>query len=321
MKTTKATSGSVTSERKNSKKTANCLNPENLSGSLLQNVKIRTLTVLVSMFVIFIIGSSASAAVYKLTVTDIVSTSVSSLEFSIYLENAGTEDSDFSYSLGQYFLEFNPALTYGAKLNYSILSSDLPEEMRPRNPSVNGNLLRLACNTIKSDKSNLPQISKKNTKILIARMRLETVNGEFTGEPHGLKWAGTDSKFRTKIFAFNGSENTEITSETYHSIESDNYLTTENSLAGAPEKYSISQNYPNPFNPSTTIRYSLPEENFVAITVFDLAGKEVKSLVNEHMQAGNYEVSFNATNLASGMYFYRIQAGKFSQVMKMVLLK
>jgi hypothetical protein len=88
-----------------------------------------------------------------------------------------------------------------------------------------------------------------------------------------------------------------------------------------PSVYSIDQNYPNPFNPTTTIRYSIPEEGLVTLKVFNSIGEEVVKLVNEVKQAGNYYSIFNATNLASGVYFYRIQAGNFSQVRKMIITK
>jgi photosystem II stability/assembly factor-like uncharacterized protein len=90
---------------------------------------------------------------------------------------------------------------------------------------------------------------------------------------------------------------------------------------GVPKKFNLSQNYPNPFNPNTVISYQLSVERFVSLKVYDIAGKEVVNLVNKIQKAGYYIVEFNAGNLASGMYFYRIQAGDFSAVKKMVLVK
>jgi len=92
-------------------------------------------------------------------------------------------------------------------------------------------------------------------------------------------------------------------------------------------KFSLSQNYPNPFNPSTTIKYSIPrstEFNSVAQTtlkIYDILGREVATLVNKQQQAGNYEVNFNANNLSSGIYFYKLQSGSFVESKKMILLK
>ena len=88
-----------------------------------------------------------------------------------------------------------------------------------------------------------------------------------------------------------------------------------------PKTYKLSQNYPNPFNPSTTIRYEVPKGGLVLLKVYDILGREVASLVNEEKQPGNYEVRFDASILASGIYIYRIQAGNFVQAKKMILLK
>jgi hypothetical protein len=88
-----------------------------------------------------------------------------------------------------------------------------------------------------------------------------------------------------------------------------------------PTAYSLSQNYPNPFNPTTSIRFRLPESGNVRLEVFDVLGKRVAVLVNEHMQAGSYQVPFNASALSSGVYLYRLSAKGFSAVHKMMLLK
>ena len=85
--------------------------------------------------------------------------------------------------------------------------------------------------------------------------------------------------------------------------------------------YNLSQNYPNPFNPSTVISYQLPVIGFVTLKVYDILGREVATLVNEEKPAGEYEVEFNGTNLPSGIYFYQIKAGNYSETKKMVLLK
>ena len=93
-------------------------------------------------------------------------------------------------------------------------------------------------------------------------------------------------------------------------------------IAGSiPNEYSLDQNYPNPFNPSTRISYSIKEEGLVKLKVYDILGKEIATLVNENKPAGNYEVDFNASQLPSGMYIYKIQSGQFSDVKKMLLTK
>ena len=88
-----------------------------------------------------------------------------------------------------------------------------------------------------------------------------------------------------------------------------------------PTEFSISQNYPNPFNPSTTITYTIPEASRVTLKVYDILGEEVATLVNEDKGVGNYQVNFDASKLASGMYIYTITAGNYTATKKMMLLK
>jgi carboxypeptidase family protein/type IX secretion system substrate protein len=88
-----------------------------------------------------------------------------------------------------------------------------------------------------------------------------------------------------------------------------------------PTVYSLDQNYPNPFNPYTTIQFGLPEANWVEIGLYNILGQRVMQLVNSYRQAGHHKVTFDASKLASGIYFYRIEAGEFVKSHKMVLLK
>ena len=88
-----------------------------------------------------------------------------------------------------------------------------------------------------------------------------------------------------------------------------------------PLEFALYQNYPNPFNPNTKIKYSIPTEADVTIKLYDILGKEIKSLVSSKHSAGNYEVDFNAANLASGTYFYRIQAKDFTDTKKLLIIK
>ena len=90
----------------------------------------------------------------------------------------------------------------------------------------------------------------------------------------------------------------------------------------APTGYTLFQNYPNPFNPKTTIEYEVPEKSFVTIKIYDILGSEVQTLVNnEEKVRWRYKVQFDASTLASGVYFYRIQAGSFTETKKMMVLK
>ena len=95
----------------------------------------------------------------------------------------------------------------------------------------------------------------------------------------------------------------------------------DNGDAEVPFEYSLLQNFPNPFNPQTLIQYSVPNQVNVRIEVFDILGRNIGVLVDEQKQAGNHRVLFNASNIASGTYFYRITAGDFIQTNKMAVVK
>ena len=88
-----------------------------------------------------------------------------------------------------------------------------------------------------------------------------------------------------------------------------------------PNEYSLSQNYPNPFNPSTSISYQLPRQNHVTLIIYDLLGREVTTLVQDKKQQGEYTVTWNAENVPSGVYFYKLSAGDFIQTKKMILME
>jgi hypothetical protein len=88
-----------------------------------------------------------------------------------------------------------------------------------------------------------------------------------------------------------------------------------------PKIFALHQNYPNPFNPVTKIKYDIPKGTFVTITVYDITGREVETLVNEYIAAGYHELTFDARNLASGVYFYKLEAGSFTSEKKMIVVK
>ena len=93
------------------------------------------------------------------------------------------------------------------------------------------------------------------------------------------------------------------------------------SVEGLPDKFALEQNYPNPFNPTTTISYQLPTTSFVKLSIYDISGRLVEILVNEMKNDGCYLVVWNAEQVSSGIYFYRIDAGEFSSVKKCLVVK
>ncbi|MDP3442025.1 MAG: YCF48-related protein, partial [Ignavibacteria bacterium] len=93
------------------------------------------------------------------------------------------------------------------------------------------------------------------------------------------------------------------------------------SLEDIPDNFMLSQNYPNPFNPTTTIEYQLPSAGHVLLKVYDILGREIVTLINENKYAGNYKVTFDGKKFVSGVYFYTINANKYSKTKKMILMK
>ena len=87
------------------------------------------------------------------------------------------------------------------------------------------------------------------------------------------------------------------------------------------DRFTLGQNYPNPFNPSTQINYSLKEDAFTSLTISDIQGRVIKTLVNDFKKAGHYETRLESTNMPSGVYFYQLQAGNLSDRKKMMLIK
>ena len=88
-----------------------------------------------------------------------------------------------------------------------------------------------------------------------------------------------------------------------------------------PNEMMLSQNYPNPFNPVTTIEFTIPKSTFINITVYDVMGRVIKNLVEEYINAGNYSIKWDATDIPSGIYLITMSSGTYSQTQKALLLK
>lgn len=143
-------------------------------------------------------------------------------------------------------------------------------------------------------------------------------------------WAGKDSAITYEIFAKDSSnaqaamsvkltDLKEITLPDLHLQAAATGVQNDNSTL--PSNYNLNQNYPNPFNPSTVISYSIPKESNVTLKIYNSLGQLVSTIVNKMQAAGNYQATFNADDLSSGIYFYSLSAGDFMQVKKMILLK
>ena len=124
------------------------------------------------------------------------------------------------------------------------------------------------------------------------------------------------TRYYYRVYAFTGAGNS-----AYSNVET--IVLTNISQAGSeiPDRYRLYNNYPNPFNPTTKIKFDLPGNAFVNIKVYDMSGQEVDEIVNSQLNAGSYEVNYDGGKLSSGVYFYRISAGDFTETKKMMLIK
>ena len=121
---------------------------------------------------------------------------------------------------------------------------------------------------------------------------------------------------------FGGSAPASLNNLVYRKISFAGPIGIHNIGSDVPKTFSLSQNYPNPFNPTTKIRFAVPKTANVTLQVYDITGKVVATLINNvTVTAGNKEIDYNASNLASGIYFYRINAGTFTDTKKMILVK
>ena len=191
----------------------------------------------------------------------------------------------------------------------------LPVELSSFTSSVNNNNVTLYWTTAAETNNSGFEIERSNVKDQMSdewkKISFAQGNGNsttpqsYTFEDKNL--SSGKYKYRLKQIDFNGNFE-------YHNLSNEVVI-------GVPEKFSLSKNYPNPFNPTTKISYELPITNNVSLKVYDVLGNEVGSLVNQKQNAGRYEINFDGSNLSSGVYFYKIQAGDFTAVKKMMLMK
>jgi ligand-binding sensor domain-containing protein len=153
-----------------------------------------------------------------------------------------------------------------------------------------------------------------------------TYQGVYLSTDSGRSWSGVNTGLvDSSVFALavNGNSLFAGTSEAgvWRRPLSEMITSVENWSSELPREFRLLQNYPNPFNPSTNIKYELQRSSEVRLTVYDMLGREVSVLVNEKKDAGVHEVKFDGTGLSSGVYFYRLTAGSFTQTRKLVLMK
>ena len=207
----------------------------------------------------------------------------------------------------------------------SIISvADLPLTVITPNTAVN-----FFCGIIPVELIGFTGLAEGNDVVLNWSTSTETNNmgfrlnrdGEEIGFIHG---AGTTTEPQNYSFT---DENIENGTHLYSLIQFDYDGTSEAvgeievTVNNIPNEFSLLQNYPNPFNPSTIISFTVPERTKIVLKVYDVLGAEVAELFNDIKSPGRYEVEFNSNGLSSGIYFYTIQAGKFTDSKKMIILK
>ncbi|HUI28941.1 MAG TPA: T9SS type A sorting domain-containing protein [Candidatus Acidoferrales bacterium] len=150
-------------------------------------------------------------------------------------------------------------------------------------------------------------------------------NGVFLSTDYGESWEQIDSGLQSRhVFSLAVGSDGYLYAGTHGGglYKSTNVVASVKGRAATlPIRFSLSQNYPNPFNPSTKISYGLPKSSFVTLKIYDVLGREVKTLVDERETAGDHAVTFNAGNLPSGVYFYRMTAGNFAETKKLMVIK
>jgi hypothetical protein len=201
--------------------------------------------------------------------------------------------------------------------DFAVAGNDqpLPVELTSFVSIINGNNVTLNWSTATETNNSGFEIEKSAIGGTWSKIGAVSGNGT-TSTPHSYSYtdravATGNYNYRLKQTDFNGNFE-------YHNLGNEVSI-------GVPEKFALSQNYPNPFNPTTKIDYDLPTDGNVSIRLFDMSGKEVASLVNEVKTAGYHTVNFNASNLSSGVYFYRISVdangNNFTATKKLMLVK
>lgn len=155
-----------------------------------------------------------------------------------------------------------------------------------------------------------------------------TSEGVFLSKDYGATWINRNqgyvsgnNSFPYALYFFNNNVYMGTHAKSVYKRNYSDIIGIKNISSVTPDKFLLSQNYPNPFNPATKINFSLPLKSFVRLKVYNSLGKEVANLVNENLQSGIYEYSFNGQSLTSGIYFYKLETDNFSETKKMMLIK
>ena len=169
-------------------------------------------------------------------------------------------------------------------------------------------------------------LNSEGTAIYLYETYFDTYKylGKLKGKPVGVEYLGTDHKsviLSFPLYYMNLDQAKALLENILiNKFDEATYLEDENNKT-IPSRLPVVQNYPNPFNPSTNIRYEVNSAEFVSLKVYDVLGNKVATLIHEEMAPGSYDITFDASRLSSGIYFYTLHAGSFVQTKKMILIK
>ncbi len=185
-----------------------------------------------------------------------------------------------------------------------------PVEFTAFNANTNNDKVVLNWSTATETNNKGFEVQRKSGNGNFDKVGFIQGSGTTTNPQH---YSFTDSKIANGKYSYRIKQ-TDFDGKFRYSKEVEVYV-------NVPLQFSLKQNYPNPFNPTTTIEYSIPKNENVNLTVYNLLGQKVKNLVNRNEKAGEYNIKFNASNLASGIYYYRLKSGNYVKTKKMILLK
>ncbi len=227
--------------------------------------------------------------------------------------NSASQVANYRFENSSYLYPYSgPIFGSNLALSFGPDASLLPVELASFTSQINGSNVKLNWSTVNELNNSGFDIERKSSagndwKKISFIQGSGTTNESKNYSYEDRNVTSGKYNYRLKQIDFNGNYE-------YHALANEVEI-------GVPKKFSLSQNYPNPFNPATKINFELPRNSIVKLSVFDVTGKLVSELVNEQRAAGYYTVEFNGSNLASGMYFYRIQTGDFISTKKMILVK
>ncbi len=203
--------------------------------------------------------------------------------------------------------------SYGGACSWLVQERNMDSLWARLNDSAYYNCdLRYRC----TDTSNVTIFNQSRKRKTFYQSTINTYNSRTYAKNIGLIFDYYDNKLQTTYVNINGYV---INGAVY----GDTAMVTGINQTGTeiPDKFSLSQNYPNPFNPSTNIKFQIPKSGFVKLIIFDVLGKEVQIIVNQQLSPGSYEADFDGRSLPSGVYYYKLEAGDFTETKKMVLIK